>query len=130
MDMQIDRVADLLRARPLPLLRGRHHHQQGVDRVPHQEVRRGAAAGRDRDAGHLRASDPLRVFELDFEANLPIVRACVKYGKRARLPVDLRGLRHVPATRSSTRTASALVLRPDQQAALDLRLLEAAAWTA
>ncbi|MEZ5556977.1 MAG: bifunctional UDP-4-keto-pentose/UDP-xylose synthase [Pseudomonadales bacterium] len=26
--------------------------------------------------------DPLGVFELDFEANLPIVRACVKYGKR------------------------------------------------
>ena len=26
--------------------------------------------------------EPLRVFELDFEANLPIVRAAVKYGKR------------------------------------------------
>jgi nucleoside-diphosphate-sugar epimerase len=26
--------------------------------------------------------DPLGVFELDFEANLPIVRACVRYGKR------------------------------------------------
>lgn len=31
-------------------------------------------------------SDPLRVFELDFEANLPIVRACVKYGKRLVFP--------------------------------------------
>jgi nucleoside-diphosphate-sugar epimerase len=30
--------------------------------------------------------DPLRVFELDFEANLPIVRACVKYGKRVIFP--------------------------------------------
>jgi nucleoside-diphosphate-sugar epimerase len=30
--------------------------------------------------------DPLRVFELDFEANLPIVRACVKYGKRILFP--------------------------------------------
>ena len=30
--------------------------------------------------------DPLRVFELDFEANLPIVRACVKYGKRLVFP--------------------------------------------
>jgi nucleoside-diphosphate-sugar epimerase len=29
---------------------------------------------------------PLRVFELDFEANLPIVRACVKYGKRLVFP--------------------------------------------
>lgn len=26
--------------------------------------------------------DPLGVFELDFEANLPIVRACARYGKR------------------------------------------------
>ncbi len=31
-------------------------------------------------------TDPLRVFELDFEANLPIVRACVKYDKRLVFP--------------------------------------------
>ncbi len=30
--------------------------------------------------------EPLKVFELDFEANLPIVRACVKYGKRVVFP--------------------------------------------
>ena len=30
--------------------------------------------------------EPLRVFELDFEANLPIVRACVKYRKRLLFP--------------------------------------------
>jgi nucleoside-diphosphate-sugar epimerase len=30
--------------------------------------------------------DPLAVFELDFEANLPIVRACVRYGKRLVFP--------------------------------------------
>jgi nucleoside-diphosphate-sugar epimerase len=30
--------------------------------------------------------EPLRVFELDFEANLPIVRYCVKYGKRVVFP--------------------------------------------
>lgn len=30
--------------------------------------------------------DPLRVFELDFEANLPIVRAAVRYGKRLIFP--------------------------------------------
>ncbi len=29
---------------------------------------------------------PLKVFELDFEANLPIVRSCVKYGKRIVFP--------------------------------------------
>lgn len=31
-------------------------------------------------------NDPLRVFELDFEANLPIVRHCVKYKKRILFP--------------------------------------------
>jgi nucleoside-diphosphate-sugar epimerase len=30
--------------------------------------------------------EPLRVFELDFEANLPIVRSCVKHGKRVLFP--------------------------------------------
>jgi nucleoside-diphosphate-sugar epimerase len=30
--------------------------------------------------------EPLKVFELDFEANLPIVRHCVKYGKRVLFP--------------------------------------------
>src|SRR5438046_9219020 len=29
---------------------------------------------------------PLRVFELDFEANLDVVRHCVKYGKRPVFP--------------------------------------------
>ena len=30
--------------------------------------------------------DPLRVFELDFEANLPLIRQCVKYKKRVVFP--------------------------------------------
>ena len=30
--------------------------------------------------------DPLKVFELDFEANLPIVRKCVQYKKRLIFP--------------------------------------------
>jgi nucleoside-diphosphate-sugar epimerase len=30
--------------------------------------------------------DPLAVFELDFEANLPIIRACVRHGKRVLFP--------------------------------------------
>src|SRR5207247_3737304 len=30
--------------------------------------------------------EALRVFELDFEANLPIVRACVRYRKRVVFP--------------------------------------------
>lgn len=31
-------------------------------------------------------TDPLSVFELDFEANLPIIRDCVRYGKRVLFP--------------------------------------------
>ncbi|MBN9564769.1 MAG: bifunctional UDP-4-keto-pentose/UDP-xylose synthase [Alphaproteobacteria bacterium] len=34
----------------------------------------------------LYVKDPLRVFELDFEANLPIVRQCVTYKKRVIFP--------------------------------------------
>ena len=34
----------------------------------------------------LYMTQPLRVFELDFEENLPIVRHCVKYGKRVIFP--------------------------------------------
>ncbi|HET7675810.1 MAG TPA: NAD-dependent epimerase/dehydratase family protein, partial [Gammaproteobacteria bacterium] len=34
----------------------------------------------------LYVQDPLRVFELDFEANLPIIRQCVKYKKRVIFP--------------------------------------------
>ncbi len=30
--------------------------------------------------------EPLKVFELDFEANLPIIRSCVKYNKRVLFP--------------------------------------------
>ena len=40
-------------------------------------------------------SQPLRVFELDFEANLPIIRHAVKYKKRGDLPVDLGSLWNV-----------------------------------
>ena len=46
--------------------------------------------------------EPLRVFELDFEANLPIVRAVREATEAPRVPVDLRGLRHVRRRASST----------------------------
>ena len=71
-------------------------------------------------------SEPLRVFELDFEANLPIVRACVQLPQAPGLSVDLRGLRHVAATREFDPESSRAGARPDQQAALDLRVREAA----
>ena len=48
-------------------------------------MRRGVAAGGDRHAGHLRAR-AARVFELDFEANLQIIRQCVTHQKRVLFP--------------------------------------------
>ena len=111
MDMQSDRIADLLPEHALPLLRRRHHDQPGVDRVPRQEVRRRAAAGRHRHAGDLRTRAAARV-----RARLrgqPADRARLRALRQAdRLPVDLRGLRHVRATTSSIRRRRTLVLGP------------------
>ena len=85
MDMQSERVADLL---PNP----RFHFFEGDITINREWIEY-----------HIRKCDvtlplvaiatpatyvrePLRVFELDFEANLPIVRSCVKYGKRILFP--------------------------------------------
>jgi nucleoside-diphosphate-sugar epimerase len=85
MDMQNDRVADLL-ANP------RFHFFEGDITINKEWIEY-----------HIRKCDtvlplvaiatpatyvrePLRVFELDFEANLPIVRSCVKHGKRLIFP--------------------------------------------
>ena len=70
-------------------------------------------------------SEPLRVFELDFEANLPIVRSACKYGKRLVFPStsEVYGMCPDERVRSGDLAPG---LRPDQQAALDLRVLEAA----
>jgi nucleoside-diphosphate-sugar epimerase len=85
MDMQCDRVGDLL---PEP----RFHFFEGDITINKEWIEY-----------HVRKCDvvlplvaiatpatyvrePLRVFELDFEANLPIVRACVRYGKRIVFP--------------------------------------------
>ena len=85
MDMQTDRVSDLLPEK-------RFHFFEGDITINHEWIEY-----------HIRKCDvvlplvaiatpatyvkePLRVFELDFEANLPIVRACVKRGKRLVFP--------------------------------------------
>src|SRR3981081_204288 len=85
MDMQADRVEDLLGE-------GRFHFFEGD--IPNNK---------EWIEYHIRKCDtvvplvaiatpatyvkqPLRVFELDFEANLPIVRACVRHGKRLLFP--------------------------------------------
>ena len=69
--------------------------------------------------------EPLKVFELDFEANLPIVRQCVKYGKHLIFPStsEVYGMcRDEEFDPDELRTDPG----PDQQAALDLLLLQAA----
>ncbi len=85
MDMGSDRVADLL---PHP----RFHFFEGDITINREWIEY-----------HIRKCDvilplvaiatpatyvrePLKVFELDFEANLPIVRSCVKHGKRILFP--------------------------------------------
>ena len=85
MDMQTDRIEGLLKEK-------RFHFFEGDITINHEWIEY-----------HIRKCDtvlplvaiatpatyvkePLRVFELDFEANLPIVRSCVKYGKRLVFP--------------------------------------------
>ncbi len=85
MDMQADRLADLLPERRFHFFEGDitinrewiEYHVKKCDVVlPLVAIATPA----------LYVRDPLRVFELDFEANLPIVRACVRYGKRIVFP--------------------------------------------
>ncbi len=85
MDMQTDRISDLLEHK-------RFHFFEGDITINKEWIEY-----------HIRKCDvvlplvaiatpstyvkqPLKVFELDFEANLPIVRSCVKYGKRIVFP--------------------------------------------
>lgn len=85
MDMQTDRIADLLDHPRFHFFEGDitinkewiEYHVKKCDTVlPLVAIATPATY----------VKEPLRVFELDFEANLPIVRACVKYGKRVVFP--------------------------------------------
>jgi nucleoside-diphosphate-sugar epimerase len=81
MDMQTDRIADLLPQKRFHFFEGDitinrewiEYHIRKCDTVlPLVAIATPATY----------VKEPLRVFELDFEANLPIVRSCVKHGKR------------------------------------------------
>jgi nucleoside-diphosphate-sugar epimerase len=85
MDMQTDRIADLLTQKRFHFFEGDitinkewiEYHVKKCDTVlPLVAIATPATYVRD----------PLRVFEVDFEANLPIVRACVRYRKRIVYP--------------------------------------------
>jgi len=85
MDMQVDRLGDLMQEKRFHFFEGDitinrewiEYHVKKCDVVlPLVAIATPATYVRD----------PLRVFELDFEANLPIVRACVRYGKRIVFP--------------------------------------------
>jgi nucleoside-diphosphate-sugar epimerase len=85
MDMQTDRIADLLLEKRFHFFEGDitinkewiEYHIKKCDTVlPLVAIATPATYVRE----------PLRVFELDFEANLPIVRACVRHKKRVVFP--------------------------------------------
>ena len=85
MDMQTERISDLLRHPRFHFFEGDitinkewiEYHVRKCDTVlPLVAIATPATY----------VKQPLKVFELDFEANLPIVRHCVKYGKRVVFP--------------------------------------------
>jgi nucleoside-diphosphate-sugar epimerase len=85
MDMQSERLADVLEDRRFHFFEGDitinkewiEYHIRKCDTVlPLVAIATPATY----------VKQPLRVFELDFEANLPIVRACVRHGKRLVFP--------------------------------------------
>ncbi len=85
MDMQTDRITDLLPEKRFHFFEGDitinrewiEYHIKKCDTVlPLVAIATPATYVRE----------PLRVFELDFEANLPIVRACVRYRERVVFP--------------------------------------------
>src|SRR5712672_4318305 len=85
MDMQSDRIADVLDDRRFHFFEGDitinrewiEYHIRKCDTVlPLVAIATPATY----------VKEPLRVFELDFEANLPIVRACVRHKKRLVFP--------------------------------------------
>jgi len=85
MDMQSERIADLLQEKRFHFFEGditinkewiEYHIKKCNTVLPLVAIATPAAYVRE----------PLRVFELDFEANLPIVRACVRYKKHIVFP--------------------------------------------
>ena len=85
MDMNTDRIADLMREKRFHFFEGDitinkewiGYHIRKCDTVlPLVAIATPATY----------VKEPLRVFELDFEANLPIVRSCVEYRKRLVFP--------------------------------------------
>jgi nucleoside-diphosphate-sugar epimerase len=85
MDMQTERISDLLRHPRFHFFEGDiminrewiEYHVRKCDTVlPLVAIATPATY----------VKEPLKVFELDFEANLPIVRHCVKYKKRVVFP--------------------------------------------
>jgi len=85
MDMQTDRITDLLDEKRFHFFEGditinrewiEYHIKKCDTALPLVAIATPATYVRE----------PLRVFELDFEANLPIVRACVRHKKRVVFP--------------------------------------------
>ncbi len=69
-------------------------------------------------------TDPLRVFELDFEANLEIVRAVREVPQAPHLSLDVRSVRNGRRIAVLDEEDEPVGVRPHPQAALDLRRLK------
>jgi len=85
MDMQTDRISDLVKEPRFHFFEGditinkewiEYHIRKCDTVIPLVAIATPATY----------VKEALRVFELDFEANLPIIRSCVKYGKRLVFP--------------------------------------------
>jgi nucleoside-diphosphate-sugar epimerase len=110
MDMQTDRIADLIDHGRFRFFEGDitinrewiEYHVRKCDTVlPLVAIATPATY----------VKEPLKVFELDFEANLPIVRSCVKHGKRLVFP-STSEVYGMCADREFDPEASALVYGP------------------
>ncbi len=110
MDMQTDRVAELLPNKRFHFFEGDitinrewiEYHVRKCDTVlPLVAIATPATY----------VKEPLKVFELDFEANLPFVRSCVKHGKRLIFP-STSEVYGMCADREFDPEASALVYGP------------------
>lgn len=113
LDLQSDKITDLLSNPKLEFKQGDMLQNAAwiEDAVKHSDVVLPLVAIAN---PAIYVDDPLRVFELDFEANLAIVRLCVKYNKRVVFPSTSEVYGMCPENEFNEETSS-LVLGPTQK---------------
>jgi len=91
MDMQTDRIAELLGHRSVSAFfsKATSPYQPRMDRVSRPQVRHRAAPRSRSATPPIYVKNRSRSSSSDFEANLPIVRGCVRHGKHLVFSLDL-----------------------------------------